>query len=43
VETQILIAGRLNYIEQSEVERLMEKAGEVGRLLNGLSNSLLNK
>ncbi len=39
-ETQILIAGRLAYLEQKQVTALMELAGEVGRLLNGLSKSL---
>ncbi|MBS1787242.1 MAG: four helix bundle protein [Acidobacteria bacterium] len=39
-ETQILIAGRLKYLEQQQVNVLMELAGEVGRLLNGLSKSL---
>jgi four helix bundle protein len=43
VETQILIAGRLSYLPQPEVQRLMELAGEVGRLINGLCNSLSNK
>lgn len=39
-ETQILIAGRLKYLEQKQVTALMELTGEVGRLLNGLSKSL---
>ena len=40
VETQLLIAGRLNYLTASQVETVMNRAGEVGRLLNGLMNSL---
>jgi len=40
VETQVLIAARLGYLEQRLVDELMERAGEVGRLINGLSNSL---
>jgi four helix bundle protein len=40
VETQILIAQRLNYLKQFQAERLMGLASEVGRLLNGLINSL---
>jgi four helix bundle protein len=40
VETQILIAGRLLYLKQEEVNRLLESSAEVGRLINGLSNSL---
>ena len=39
-ETQTLIAERLGYLERASVERLMERTSEVGRLLNGLSNSL---
>lgn len=39
-ETQILIAGRLNYLEQRQVTALLELAAEVGRLINGLSKSL---
>ena len=40
VETQLLIAARLNYVTAAQVETIMTKAGEVGRLLNGLMNSL---
>ena len=40
VETQILIARRLRYITQASLEEVMNLAGEVGRLLNGLMASL---
>ena len=40
VETQILIARRLKYIAQSKLEEVMNRAAEVGRLLNGLMASL---
>jgi four helix bundle protein len=40
VETQILIARRLGYVAQTRVDDVMDLAGEVGRLLNGLMNSL---
>ena len=40
VETQILIARRLKYIAQARLEEVMSRAGEVGRLLNGLMASL---
>ncbi|PYS23202.1 MAG: four helix bundle protein [Acidobacteria bacterium] len=40
VETQALIARRLNYIVQARLEEVMNRAGEVGRLLNGLMASL---
>lgn len=39
-ETQLLISGRVHYLEQQRLNKLMELAGEVGRLLNGLSKSL---
>jgi hypothetical protein len=40
VETQILIAQRLKYLVQGKVEKVLNGAGEVGRLLNGLMTSL---
>jgi four helix bundle protein len=40
VETQLMIAQRLKFIEETGFLAAMELAGEVGRLLNGLSNSL---
>jgi four helix bundle protein len=40
VETQILIARSLKYIAQARLEEVMSRAGEVGRLLNGLMASL---
>lgn len=43
VETQILIAQELGYLERTESERLLGIAAEVGPILNGLLNSLPNK
>jgi len=43
VETQILIAVRLEYLNQLEAERIIEQTSEVGRLINGLSSALANK
>jgi four helix bundle protein len=43
VETQILIVKRLNYLSEAQTERLMNLAGEVGRLINGLANSLAER
>jgi len=40
VETQLLIALRLNYVNQETCQTLAEMAAEVGRLLNGLIHSL---
>jgi len=43
VETLILIAERLKYLPSAQTEPLMSRAGELGRLLNGLSNSLRSR
>jgi four helix bundle protein len=40
VQTQILIAQRLNYLSPPHTERLMELCAEVARLINGLAHSL---
>ena len=40
VETQILIARDLGYLESRESENLLGAAAEVGRILNGLLASL---
>jgi four helix bundle protein len=42
-ETQNLIAEMRKYITAEESEAVLEKAAEVGRLINGLSNSLVRK
>ena len=39
-ETQLQIAANLGYIEPAEVDRLLEDAAEIGRMLNGLSRSV---
>ena len=43
VETQTLIAEMRNYSTCEDRGKVMEKAAEVGRLINGLSNSLGRK
>jgi len=40
LETQVMISKRLCFIGEAEFGSLMQAAAEVGRLLNGLSNSL---
>jgi len=40
VETQILIAVRLQYLTTTTGQEILGKAGEIGRLLNGLMSSL---
>ena len=43
VETQLTVAERLGYIEKQLETTLLAVTAEVGRLLNGLSNSLNKK
>jgi four helix bundle protein len=43
VETQILIAERLRYFTAPQTRSLLDLAAEVGRLINGLWNSLSNR
>ena len=40
VETQAMIAQRLKYTPSVNVELVLDRAGEVGRLLNGLMSAL---
>lgn len=40
VETQVIIAARLLYLEERETNDLLALASEVGKLINGLINSL---
>jgi len=40
LETQLLLAERLTFVEQGHIGPAMELAAEVGRLVRGLSNSL---
>ncbi len=39
-ETQLMIGERLGYLSKTELNRMLEQAGEVGRLVTGLRNSL---
>ena len=40
LETQVLIAARLNYLSNEKCNVVLKMAAEVGRLLNGLMSSL---
>ena len=40
LETHLLISRRLDYLGEDTMQQLMELAGEVGRLINGLADSL---
>lgn len=43
VETQLLIAQRLGYVNEGQVAETLEMANEVGRLIGGLQRSLRDK
>jgi four helix bundle protein len=43
LETHLLVAGRLGYVQQEQVGRICEMTGEVGRMLAGLIRSLKKK
>lgn len=43
VETQVMIAQSLNFVSIDKMNSLLEKAAEVGRLINGLTRSLREK
>ena len=40
LETHVLIAERLNYIESVQSKRLLDRTSEIGRMINGLRRSL---
>ena len=40
-ETQIQIAANLTYINQADADKLFSQTAEVGRMINGLSKSLI--
>ena len=40
VQTQVHIAKELSYIDQKQAKHLIETSDEVGRIINGLLNSL---
>jgi four helix bundle protein len=41
VETHVYIAGRVKYIDENQKELILSQCAEVGRLINGLLNSLV--
>jgi four helix bundle protein len=43
VETHLQIAARLRYIDESLLDRLLLLSNEIGRMLNGLMQSLQRK
>ena len=43
VETHVQIASRLHHLDDSTLDAMLEKTGELGRMLNGLIQSLTRK
>jgi four helix bundle protein len=43
IETQILIARDLDYLGQKETDQILNLSAELGRILNGLINSIRKK
>ena len=43
VETHIQIAGRLSYIDNDKMERVLDQAEEIGKMISGLRTSLKRK
>jgi four helix bundle protein len=43
LETHVLVARRLNYVNEENLGQLMDKIAEIGRMLNGLRGSLEHK
>lgn len=40
LETQLILSGRLNYLDQNQLTPLLEKSREVGRMPHGLQRAL---
>jgi len=40
VETQLILAARLNYLEQARLDELLLKSDEIGKMIRGLRKSL---
>jgi len=43
LETHVQIAGRLNYINQNQIDEILNKTREIGKMLNGLRRSIDKK
>ncbi|HSD59257.1 MAG TPA: four helix bundle protein [Burkholderiales bacterium] len=43
LETQLILSGRLSYLDQKQLTPLLEKSREVGRMLHGLQRALRAK
>ena len=43
IETQLMIAANLGYVAQDKLTTLLEQAGQIGRMTNGLYSALQKK
>lgn len=43
LETHVQIAGRLNYAGEKQIDKVLDKTAEIGRMLHGLRNSIERK
>jgi four helix bundle protein len=43
LETHVEIAGRLNYVDRSQINEVLDKTAEIGRMLNGLRKAIEKK
>jgi four helix bundle protein len=42
-ETQLMIGARLGYLKEPELERVLQQAAEIGRLITGLRKSIVGE
>jgi four helix bundle protein len=42
LETHMLIAGRLHYVDKMKLDEIINKTGIIGKMINGLRKSLQN-
>ncbi len=43
VETQVMIAKKLKFLEENDYLKIMDVASDIGKMLNGLRSSLMRK
>ena len=43
VETQLIIAQKISYLDEPEINRLLSQVEEVGKILNGLISAVKNQ
>ena len=40
METQVMLADRLDFLESSDADTFLERTDELGRMINGLASKL---